>query len=668
MISKLDDVFRGNHDSDKDVHRSRLRHLLESNTSPSDSEVVAIRALINDAEAWIEEFHRCFPADDNNASQVQVESQLLKTIEEHRALLSPVRFLPTEILQEIFLRYALADNPGTSMQVYEMPWRLGHICHRWRKIALSLPSLWDNIRINILIKKPKRSYVRALVCLIQRSGTSSTLKFDIGGPLRLSGSLKKVHKGPIIKQIIRHSKRIEQLRIDVNDMTVPLYQGFKGRLPNLRVLRVLYVRHGLNEPERRLDVFQTAPALRQVAIGGLYQDSRVRVLFPWSQITHFEDQLEAKRVENLVPLSSLRSLTYLDIYKTPCFIDESALLPYQPTTLPNLHTLRVIIDNDDFKNVDLFLKSLTIPAVEVMKISYMKRFIPHLVSMFSGSHGPSRLQKLAFRTNRLYTGELSSLLNLTPHLVELDIDVPPTDDLLKLTYGEGGVMLVPMLQSLYIHIHHSQVFDNFLDALNKSCYALAQVRCELGIPSLELGTWTILHTLRFYYDNAQDRDRSQHILNNWVRGSFFTLEELKTITMIRERPGRNCQCNPDSFVRDILACIENNLNQVTIKVLHVGDVCMWNFHTKFIFIIIILQETNLHIDLRHVLVKLPDQNESKQRAVGILTEWDQLLLNDLSSYRWARTSELCDFSLVYVSKSKSHGERHCISIPPPSPN
>ena len=45
-----------------------------------------------------------------------------------------------------------------------------------------------------------------------------------------------------------------------------------------------------------------------------------------------------------------------------------------------------------------------------------------------------------------------------------------------------------------------------------------------------------------------------------------------------------------------------------------------------------------------------------------MAEWNpsQILLNDLSDYRWARTSpELCD-SLVYVSKSKSHGEHYVL--------
>ena len=386
LISKLEEVVRG----DKDVRRSSLRHLLKSNATPSDSEVITIHALITDAEAWIEELHHHFPAAHDRTSKV-IESQLLKIIESHRALLSPVRYLPSEILQEIFLHYT--DNIHPNATIATMPWRLGHISHRWRKIALSIPTLWDDIpKINILLEKPKRSYVRAMICLLQRSGTTPTLKFNIVG--YPSPSLRKVPKSPIIKEIMLHSGRIEQLCIEVNKTTMALFQRFKGRLPNLQILR-LYLLNAYEVPD--LDVFETAPALHQVALGGLYQGIDVRVLLPWSQITHFVEELPGERVGQLVPLSSLHSLTNLDIYKPLCYFGESGLIhPYQPTTLPNLRTLRLLTYNHNYKNVDLFLESLTIPAVEVMKIRYMGPLIPHLVSMFSGCHGPSRLQKLSF--------------------------------------------------------------------------------------------------------------------------------------------------------------------------------------------------------------------------------------------------------------------------------
>ena len=198
------------------------------------------------------------------------------------------------------------------------------------------------------------------------------------------------------------------------------------------------------------------------------------------------------------------------------------------------------VHDSDYKNVGFFLKSLTIPSVEVIKVLYLEPLIHHLVSMFSesGSRGPSRLQKLAFRTVPLQMGELSALLKLTLHLVELDVDVPPADDFMRLMYGEGGeVILVPILQALHTH-------GPVITAGTQAEYfdTLAQVHCEMGsredsenatIPSLGLGTWTTLHSkLRFVFNSPESRDRSQKILNTGNRSSSFTPEEAKAIDMI----------------------------------------------------------------------------------------------------------------------------------------
>ena len=76
--------------------------------------------------------------------------------------------------------------------------------------------------------------------------------------------------------------------------------------------------------------------------------------------------------------------------------------------------------------------------------------------------------------------------------------------------------------------------------------------------------------------------------------------------------------------------------------------------------------SNIHIDLRRILdegwLTIPGQDKIKRRAMDILDGWEQLLLNNLDDYCWARVASTspprpCDFlSLVYVSKDKRHGE------------
>lgn len=102
------------------------------------------------------------------------------------------------------------------------------------------------------------------------------------------------------------------------------------------------------------------------------------------------------------------------------------------------NTLKVILYHS---TLGIILECLTIPAIERVKIRYPGPLIPRLISMFSRSHEPSRLQKFAYRTIPLGTGKSTSLLNLTPQLIELDIDVPrtPSDvrySAVKLPWGE----------------------------------------------------------------------------------------------------------------------------------------------------------------------------------------------------------------------------------------
>ena len=185
----------GNHwaDTSKGDPKSPLHHLLKSNVAPSDSEIVTIRALIDEMEVQIEELHH-----NHFPSSQATESRLLEFVQVHKALLSPVRYLPSEVLREIFLHYCdhglFRVNPPISM----LPWCLGHISHRWREIALSLPALWDNIPIINFGIEPfsNPSYIRAIIHLMERSGTSPTLKFQID----YTHWLRKIPRSPISKR------------------------------------------------------------------------------------------------------------------------------------------------------------------------------------------------------------------------------------------------------------------------------------------------------------------------------------------------------------------------------------------------------------------------------------------------------------------------------------
>jgi F-box-like len=561
---------------------------LKSNVAPSDSEIVTIRALISEVEARIEELHH------NNFPESQAtESRLLKFIQVHKALLSPVRYLPSEILQEIFLHYC--DQGFINPPISLVPWRLGHISHRWREIALALPALWDKIPVINLDLKSYSNYnpffVRAITHLMERSGTSPTLNCHISYP----DWLTKIHKSPIFKAVVRHSERLESLSMCLFDMHITtLFQGLKGHLPNLRSLRLTLPSIYSNDG-RRFDMFETAPALRRIVLQGSYPGDSIRLLLPWSQITHLYDTIRSESVAPYVPLSFLPSLSYLyidkDIYQasegawilSPALRDPSTHPShYEPVTLSGLHTLKV--HGHCNGDTGIFLDSLTIPAVEVIKISFPGSLVPHLVSMFSRSHEPSRLQKLAFRSIPLQEGELSTLLNLVPQLIELDISVPPMADILRLIDCEGDVILVPMLRALYMHD-----MDGYLSEWMECFKNLAQVRCELGCKDSKdaikpsLTSRNTLDMLRVIFDSAGSRHMSQAVLNDWYYSPepeedeavdlFFNWSVRLRTDLFKDDglsiPSRE-HSNYLGMLDELFTCIEL-CEAITINVLHVGN-------------------------------------------------------------------------------------------------
>ena len=592
----------GNSWADKGIPKSPLPHLLTSNVTPSDSEIVTIRALISEVEVRIEDselHHNNFPGSQ------ATESRLLKFIQVHKALLSPVRYLPSEVLQEIFLHYS--DNGFINPPICMVPWRLGHISHHWREIALALPALWNKIPVIDLELKPKPSYVRAITNLMERSGTSPRLNCHI--------SYNDWHpmnpRSPIIKAVVRHSESLESLNMCIDMHITTLFQGLKGHLPNLRNLCLNLPQASIYSNDgRSLDIFESAPALRRVELLGSYPGDSIRLLLPWSQITHFYDTIRSETVAPCayVPLSFLPSLSYLYIDKDSYQASDRVWIlslalrdpsthpsHYEPVTLSGLHTLKV---HGHFNgDTGIFLDSLTIPAIEVIKISLPGSLVPHLVSMFSRSHEPSRLQKLAFRSIPLEKGELSVLLNLVPQLIELDISVPPMADILRLIDCEGDDILVPMLRALYMH-HMDSPLSEWMECFNK----FAQVRCELGFQDSKdankssLATRNRLDMLRIIFNSVRNRHMSQVLLNDW----YYAPEEDEAVDMFFDWSVRLCtdifkdgeRYIPNrehsylGMLDELFTCIER-CETITINVLHVGNSSLQMVYMKLYAHIII---------------------------------------------------------------------------------
>ncbi|KAK6996923.1 hypothetical protein R3P38DRAFT_3068506 [Favolaschia claudopus] len=120
---------------------------LGTNYCPLDDEVLEIRSLIAEPT-------RQLLVLDEEISQLQKSIEKLtdkrKTlsgyIEEHKALISPIRRIPQDVLSEIFFA-CLPTHRNCVMTTSEAPLLLGRVCSSWRTLSLSTPRLWATLHI-----------------------------------------------------------------------------------------------------------------------------------------------------------------------------------------------------------------------------------------------------------------------------------------------------------------------------------------------------------------------------------------------------------------------------------------------------------------------------------------------------------------------------------------
>ncbi|KAJ7471557.1 hypothetical protein B0H11DRAFT_1867742 [Mycena galericulata] len=118
--------------------------LLSSNTVPSDSQLPVIHDALQRAEEGIvARTHMILQLQDQLAELENQRSELDIFVKRHRAAVSTLRRLPSEILLEIFA-HCRDDNLTNNA-----PWGIVRVCSRWRAVALASPRLWSHFSVQL---------------------------------------------------------------------------------------------------------------------------------------------------------------------------------------------------------------------------------------------------------------------------------------------------------------------------------------------------------------------------------------------------------------------------------------------------------------------------------------------------------------------------------------
>ncbi|PBK60736.1 hypothetical protein ARMSODRAFT_1026318 [Armillaria solidipes] len=456
--------------------QSSLESFILSNASPSDEDCASIkdslsslstksahlRDIIDEQDEAIDKLSHILKRYEDSRRQILSEqAHVQDLIERHRrALSSPFRKLPIDIMREIFL--LLSSNAADPTDI---SWIASHTCWEWRVIATQTPMLWSKIHVT-KDSNPCETYefvgVPELQSLFFNSKTSSKEEI-VRRALQLSGDLPLVisfivdmggrqftrKHDAMLRSLLEHAPRWKVAYLKIREGAVHL----RGRVPILESISI-----EISSPfsgQRKYPNFITvAPRLSTVAIGACSGAYKVR--FPWQQI----QRLILIGVHHIYFLDILRSAQSVG-HLTLCprsgygyYVDNTDIVP--SIILPAVHTLDLLSQvNSLFLPSELILP--TLEKLHVMKVDGDSRgkaitsnFMDRVGELLSSSGCP-RLTHATFLPIVEFGPAFEHVIALCPTLTSLDVGfIPPRENIGQVFSFMNQRTVLPALRILKI--------------------------------------------------------------------------------------------------------------------------------------------------------------------------------------------------------------------------
>jgi hypothetical protein len=380
--------------------------------------------------------HEIANLPENMKRLEEKRASLLSYRVRNNAILSPLRWIPPELLREIFswTLPLLEGAAEVTLGIEQTPWMLTRISSRWRAVTFSTPSLWSHIFIDY-----RHSHINRDPSTYSPSLIKAQLDYAQKVKIHFYGS-QGIDLRPQIdmfKLLSQHSSRWEEFSVELTAEMLPILMTLRDRIPSLRRLWIQWSTVEDQTGVHSIDCFQTASSLVDVGIFSEYRF--VPVLFPVHQLTR---------------------------YDIDCQLEEHIRVLKQA---PNVIEARIGIDfdeedwSDSLETVDLLrlrrlyispagaLKYFKVPALEELALDIYREDILSLVRSLL-DRSSCFLRRLCLQSPTAHTA--IEYLQCCPSLTELLIlhdDGSPRDEInalisaLTLPNYPGGLALAPQL-------------------------------------------------------------------------------------------------------------------------------------------------------------------------------------------------------------------------------
>lgn len=455
-----------------------------------DEEAIIVRELLIDGEETLSHLNSLDQIAGGQGTTYS-PTRVADYIARLKAVIAPHELLPPELLAYIFLLCLGNDLATWPPKLSDPPWIFGHICSRWRNIALGEPRLWNSLRI---LRQDNTGPAITL-----QAPLNEAIARTKGIPLSLTA------EGPTTTDIIvTNSQKIRFLQIKDTEPSFLISVVPFHSLESV-VLQFPSFRNDLWHiaSDTNITILDDAPRLRSISL--CYNDDHSISLFSKSQLNVNWAQLTNLTLFQISPpLSSVldiirESVSLVDFYlvrRQGTFIgfdgegaNHSPLIVHQ-----NLQTVRLGLGETN--DLGFFLQPLTLPSLKSFENSGSEIFSrtillhPELLAFITRSSQVLRHFSLSGRAEMPYMAETFGAMYGVVEL-HLGTGYPISASIFNLMRNGG---LLPVLEVLVCETLSVCAFIDFLESRtgNLTYQGIREARItgfemDLSAEDIELG-------------------------------------------------------------------------------------------------------------------------------------------------------------------------------------
>jgi hypothetical protein len=357
-----------------------------------------------------------------------------KKLEEYiaamRTLLSPIRKLPLDVLGSIFEQANSVARIANWKSAFPVsPYLFASVCSYWRSLALGMPSLWSNIRLDVDFEREEQQ--TSLLTTFLQLSQASLLTLHIG--CIKEKYIQYVHgsqrRHTAIDKLLQETSRWYKVSFHCPyELLVAVFENFHGIFQELKYLDLYYMDILRPVTSSSLSVFETAPRLSQLTLSSPIA-AALPIAVPYIQITdaslvsvHSDEILEIlRRCSNLICFN----ITYSRSTAVP----PTAVQPLPGQILQsNIQSLTIVFWKTGIAHdLERVISSVELPLLNTLIIrSYIPDSIKSrdiMVSDFRSlvSRSQCHITKLTIENSAIDSSHFLSLLGCLSQLEELNL-------------------------------------------------------------------------------------------------------------------------------------------------------------------------------------------------------------------------------------------------------